>query len=63
MTTADYATWHSIATVLAVLAFAGIVWWAYRPGNRQRFEDIGRAALDNDPILNRRDGNAREKSE
>ena len=59
----DYGLMHSIATVAAFLAFMGVVWWAYRPGNRARFEDIGRAALDNDPILNRRDGNAREKSE
>lgn len=48
----DYGTWHSIATIAAVLAFAGVVWWAYSPGNRKRFEDIGRQPLENDPILN-----------
>ncbi|MDO8266780.1 MAG: cbb3-type cytochrome c oxidase subunit 3 [Moraxellaceae bacterium] len=64
----DYGTWHSIATVAAVLAFAGVVWWAYSPGNRKRFEDIGRLPLENDPILTQSRPEAglqgtREKSE
>ena len=64
----DYGTWHSIATVAAVLAFAGVVWWAYSPGNRKRFEDIGRLPLENDPILTQSRHEAdlqgtREKSE
>jgi cytochrome c oxidase cbb3-type subunit 4 len=64
----DYGTWHSVATVAAVLAFAGVVWWAYTPANRKRFEDIGRLPLENDPILSQSRENAglqgtREKSE
>lgn len=64
----DYGTWHSVATVAAVLAFAGVVWWAYSPTNRKRFEDIGRLPLENDPILTQSRENAglqgsREKSE
>lgn len=47
----DIGLMHSIATVAAVLAFAGVCWWAYTPVNRARFEEIGRAALDTDPIL------------
>ena len=52
----DYGLMHSIATVAAFLAFVGVVWWAYRPANRQRFENIGRAALENDPILSPESG-------
>ena len=64
----DYGTWHSVATVAAVLAFAGVVWWAYTPANRKRFEDIGRLPLENDPILSQSRESAglqgtREKSE
>lgn len=46
-----YGLMHSIATVSAFLAFLGVCWWAYTPANRQRFEEIGRSALDTDPIL------------
>lgn len=44
------ATLHSIATVAAMLAFAAICWWAYRPGNRARFEADAQLPLDTDPI-------------
>lgn len=54
-------TLHSIATVLAMLAFAGVCWWAYRPANRQRFENIGRSPLEDDPILPH--GNVRPQQE
>ncbi len=47
----SYGLMHSIATVAAFLAFAGVCWWAYRPANRQRFENIGRSPLESDPIL------------
>ncbi len=64
----DYAIWHSVATVAAVLAFSGVVWWAYRPANRARFEEVGRLPLENDPILTKAatmagQQGSREKSE
>ncbi|MFP5429454.1 MAG: cbb3-type cytochrome oxidase subunit 3 [Gammaproteobacteria bacterium] len=64
----DYGIWHSVATVAAVLAFAGVVWWAYSPTNRKRFEEIGKLPLENDPILTQSRSDAglagtREKSE
>ncbi len=52
--TVDYGTLHSIATVAAILAFAGICWWAWRPANRQRFEEDGQLPLVNDPLLTRK---------
>lgn len=45
------ATLHSIATVAAFIAFIAIVWWAYSPKNRKRFEEDAKLALD-DEMLN-----------
>ena len=41
---------QGIATVLAFAAFIAVCWWAYRPANRQRFENDARLPLDTDPI-------------
>ncbi|WP_241146711.1 cbb3-type cytochrome oxidase subunit 3 [Amnimonas aquatica] len=46
----DNGTLHGIATLLAMAAFLSICWWAYKPSNRQRFEDNGRLPLDTDPL-------------
>lgn len=45
------ATLHSIATVAAFIAFIAVVWWAYSPKNRKRFEEDAKLALD-DEMLN-----------
>jgi cytochrome c oxidase cbb3-type subunit 4 len=34
--------------VLAVVAFAGIVWWAYGPSRRGRFEQAALSVLEDD---------------
>ena len=31
-----------IVTIIFVVVFIGIVWWAYSKGNKQRFEDAGK---------------------
>jgi cytochrome c oxidase cbb3-type subunit 4 len=36
---AAYAFVRSLWVVWLIVLFAGIVWWAYRPKNRRRFED------------------------
>ena len=30
---------RGLITVVAMLAFLGVVWWAYRSANRRRFEE------------------------
>ncbi|MFN7277802.1 MAG: cbb3-type cytochrome oxidase subunit 3 [Betaproteobacteria bacterium] len=35
-------------TVVMFLVFVGIVWWAYGPARRRRFEEDARIALDDD---------------
>jgi len=37
---------RSIVTVAALIAFLGIVWWAYSPARRQRMEEAGRSILE-----------------
>ena len=37
---------HSIWTVIAFAVFLGIVWWAYAPAHRERFERDGRLIFD-----------------
>lgn len=58
----SYGLMHSIATVAAFLAFIGVCWWAYRPANRQRFESIGRSALESDPILSPEKGRSLQEN-
>ena len=34
----DINDFRALATVLVVIAFAGVVWWAYGPGSKHRFD-------------------------
>ncbi len=35
----DMGEVRGVITVLTMLCFFGIFWWAYRPGNRRRFDE------------------------
>ena len=37
---------RSLVTVAAFAAFLGIVWWAYGPARKERFERDGRLPLE-----------------
>lgn len=37
---------RSLVTVAALIAFLGIVWWAYSPARKKRLEDAGRSVLE-----------------
>jgi cytochrome c oxidase cbb3-type subunit 4 len=39
---------RSIFTVLAVITFAGIVWWAYSDRRKESYEEAAMLALDDD---------------
>jgi len=41
-------TLRSLVTLAAFLAFAGIVWWAYAPARKSRFESDGRSIFERD---------------
>jgi cytochrome c oxidase cbb3-type subunit 4 len=39
---------RSLVTLAALAAFAGIVWWAYAPARRKRFESDGEMIFGDD---------------
>ena len=39
-------TLRSLVTLAAFLAFAAIVWWAYAPARKSRFEDQGKSIFE-----------------
>jgi cytochrome c oxidase cbb3-type subunit 4 len=42
----DLGQLRGLITVVTLLTFLGICWWAYRPSNRGRFEEDARLAFD-----------------
>jgi len=44
----DINTLREVVMVLALIAFGGIVWWAYGPGRRARFERDAQLVFDDD---------------
>ena len=46
----DMGTVRGLITLLTLVSFLGICWWAYRPGNRSRFEEDGWMPFDHDEI-------------
>lgn len=48
---------------LTMATFLGIVWWAYRPGNRARFEEDAMMAFEDDEREALRKRMAKEEGE
>lgn len=46
-------TLRSLWGLWLMVVFVGIVWWAFRPGNRARFEDCASIPLRDDKIEER----------
>lgn len=47
----DLGLLRGLITILTLSTFIGICWWAYRPGNRVRFEEDGWLAFgDEEPV-------------
>ena len=44
----DINTLRSLSTVLVMIAFAGVCWWAFSPSRKQKFEDAANSVFDND---------------
>ena len=44
----DMGTVRGAIAALTMATFLGIVWWAYRPGNRGRFEEDALMAFEDD---------------
>lgn len=39
---------RGVITIVTMVAFLGVCWWAYRPRNRERFEEDGRLPFADD---------------
>ena len=50
MNPVDINLLRSLVTVAALAAFLGIVWWAYGPARKERFERDGRLSLDEEDL-------------
>ncbi|HQS59866.1 MAG: hypothetical protein B7Y56_15065 [Gallionellales bacterium 35-53-114] len=48
----DFSTLNSIITVISLLVFLGILYWAYARQNKERFEAIGQSLLEIDTDRN-----------
>ena len=47
----DMGWTRGVITVLTLAVFLGICWWAYRPGNKRRFEEDAMLPFDdNDDV-------------
>ncbi len=44
----DINTLRSLSTVLVMIAFAGVCWWAFSPSRKKKFEDAANSVFDDD---------------
>lgn len=44
----DLSILYSIITVVSLVVFLGILYWAYAKRNKEKFEQIGKSLLEND---------------
>ncbi len=61
----DVGSMRGLITLVTLATFLGICWWAYRPGNRQRFERDALMAFDDEEVdrLASNDANLKEGRE
>ena len=45
---AFYSIFHSIWTILVLVIFLGVVFWAYSNRNKQKFDEAARDIIDDD---------------
>ena len=44
----NFTLLSSIVTVISLVVFIGILYWAFSANNKARFEEIGRMPIDNE---------------
>ena len=42
-------SWPIVSLLTVVVAFFALVFWAYRPSNKQRFDEYARIPIDDEP--------------
>ncbi|MCU0977355.1 MAG: cbb3-type cytochrome c oxidase subunit 3 [Steroidobacteraceae bacterium] len=48
----EAGTLRGLWTLLALIAFVGVTWWAWSGRRRERFEEASRLPLEEDPHKN-----------
>lgn len=59
----DTGTLGAISTVLVMLAFSGVCWWAFSPRRKKRFEDDARLPFADEQQHKPADDEASEESD
>lgn len=44
----DINDWRGVGTILCMIAFLGIVWWAFGPSRKKRFEEASQIPFEDD---------------
>lgn len=44
----NFTLLSSVVTVISMVVFIGIIYWAFSSKNKARFEEIGRMPIDNE---------------
>jgi cytochrome c oxidase cbb3-type subunit 4 len=44
----NFTILSSVVTVVSLIVFLGILYWAFSKGNKARFEELGRLPIDNE---------------
>ncbi|AWB67336.1 CcoQ/FixQ family Cbb3-type cytochrome c oxidase assembly chaperone [Saccharobesus litoralis] len=44
----DYGTYRGVYTIIMMLVFAGIIWWAYSKSSKSKFDDAANSIFDED---------------
>lgn len=47
-------TLHGISTILVMLAFFGVCWWAFAPRRKARFDEAARLPFSDEALHNQR---------
>ncbi|MER2493032.1 cbb3-type cytochrome oxidase subunit 3 [Catenovulum sediminis] len=50
----DYGTYRGIYTIIMMVVFAAIIWWAYSKHSKKRFDDAANSILDDKDLKDSR---------
>ena len=57
----DINTWRGISTIVVMIAFLAICWWAFAPRRKKRFDDAANLPFADEPQHSRTTENVNEK--
>ncbi|EWH12278.1 cbb3-type cytochrome oxidase subunit [Catenovulum agarivorans DS-2] len=56
----DYGTYRGIYTIIVLVVFVGIIWWAYSKQSKKRFDNAANSILDDSDVEKK---NSRKKEQ